>query len=314
MATLRHALARRRGDLEAAGALRRFLLSDSVPGARWTVAFAALHRVMPAEDGDSALRALVATSATESERFSALFMTRVWELDRGRPERAAAAGAALLDSLALAESDVLHGLYWDGVPRAAARGARVIERALAHGAPLVAASREPAISEAGRTLRRTFALAQYRFVHGDTAGVRRLRRTLPALTPVVDSAGMRELRDALGLVLDAELATAGHAREAGALVARLDSVLRLGDRTSRSNGWYAPFYSVANLVSARLWEARGDVPRALAAVRRRRHWQNTYYEATYLREEARLAALAGDCAGAAYATRAYLTYRPASRT
>jgi predicted TPR repeat methyltransferase len=61
------------------------------------------------------------------------------------------------------------------------------------------------------------------------------------------------------------------------------------------------------LTAARLLEANGDVPRALAAVRRRRFDLVPVFLSTYLREEGRLAALANDTAGAVTAYRHYLT-------
>ncbi|MBA2446871.1 MAG: hypothetical protein H0V51_02470 [Chloroflexi bacterium] len=62
-----------------------------------------------------------------------------------------------------------------------------------------------------------------------------------------------------------------------------------------------------NLAVARLLEAHGDVPGALAAVRRRRFDLMPVFLSTYLREEGRLAALAGDTAGAISAYRHFLT-------
>jgi len=70
-----------------------------------------------------------------------------------------------------------------------------------------------------------------------------------------------------------------------------------------SPGWNVP----DNLVAAQLLEANGDVPGALAAVRRRRFDLVPSFLATYLREEGRLAALAGDTSGAIVAYRHYLT-------
>jgi hypothetical protein len=65
-----------------------------------------------------------------------------------------------------------------------------------------------------------------------------------------------------------------------------------------------------NLIASRLLEEQGDLPRALAAVRRR-IWDlipNAYY-VTYYREEGRLAALNGDREGAIKAYRSYLALR-----
>jgi len=68
-----------------------------------------------------------------------------------------------------------------------------------------------------------------------------------------------------------------------------------------------------NLELARLWEQVGDRPAALAALRRRAyHWTTTMNLAAYLREEARLAALVGDQAGATRAADHYRALRGVS--
>jgi hypothetical protein len=68
----------------------------------------------------------------------------------------------------------------------------------------------------------------------------------------------------------------------------------------------------ANWAIARLRESQGDYVRAVAAIRRR---ESNYYPAylwtlpAFLRQEGRLAALAGDTAGAAQAYDSYLVLR-----
>jgi len=70
--------------------------------------------------------------------------------------------------------------------------------------------------------------------------------------------------------------------------------------------------SDANLQLARLWEQEGDLPRALAAVKRRAgpFPVAPYYLSTFLREEGRLALLTGDTTAAVRAYRHYLALRP----
>ena len=67
-----------------------------------------------------------------------------------------------------------------------------------------------------------------------------------------------------------------------------------------------------NLVLARLWEAQGDLPRALQAVRRRAggYMLHPQFMSTFLREEGRLAALAGEREAAIGAYQHYLALRP----
>ena len=90
-------------------------------------------------------------------------------------------------------------------------------------------------------------------------------------------------------------------RDPSALAA-LDSLLL--NPTDR--GWAA----FGNLIAAREHERLGDIPGALAAVRRRVYGLGHFPPyVTYLREEGRLAALTGDRAGAARAYRHYLVLR-----
>ena len=87
-------------------------------------------------------------------------------------------------------------------------------------------------------------------------------------------------------------------------VARLDSMLRTGP------GGFVQ--DAGNLILARLKERRGDVRGALAAVRRRETFlTRPLYLSTFLREEGRLAALAGENDAAIEAYRHYLTLRAA---
>ena len=95
---------------------------------------------------------------------------------------------------------------------------------------------------------------------------------------------------------------------------RLDALMQRGPRGFL--GGAADFVptAFANFTIARMREAQGDLPRALAAIRRR---EVDYFPAymwslaAFLRQEGRLAALAGDGAGAMRAYDAYLSLRTA---
>jgi tetratricopeptide (TPR) repeat protein len=108
-------------------------------------------------------------------------------------------------------------------------------------------------------------------------------------------------------VLDAQVAAARGRPDAGAALERLDSLMRLGPRATT---WARV---LGNITAARLWETRGDLPRALAAIRRRHYGfvpqRLNVALSTFLREEGRLAALTGDAAGAIRAYRHYLALR-----
>lgn len=67
----------------------------------------------------------------------------------------------------------------------------------------------------------------------------------------------------------------------------------------------------ANLILAKLWEDRGDIPRALKAIRRRSGGfeLGSQYLSTFTREDGRLSLLVGDTVGAIRAYRHYLAFR-----
>ena len=98
-------------------------------------------------------------------------------------------------------------------------------------------------------------------------------------------------------VLEAALAVGGKRADSRTILDRADSLVTLG--------WFAT--APLNLVLTRLWEAEGDLPRALGAVRRFEYDDpvGAAYLATRLRTEGRLAAVTGDRDAA---VRAYTHY------
>ena len=106
-------------------------------------------------------------------------------------------------------------------------------------------------------------------------------------------------------MLETDAAVRGAAPDAQAALTALEDMSR---QQPTGTVWID---AAMNLLLARMHEARGDVDRALAALRRRPH-ENTYgivFLTTYLREEGRLAVLAGDIDGATDAYERYLTLR-----
>ena len=87
------------------------------------------------------------------------------------------------------------------------------------------------------------------------------------------------------------------------LAERLDSLALTGPRVG------IPELNMLNLVLAGIWESQGRVDRALAAVRRRRFVGGGPETPAMLREEGRLALLAGDTVGAIWAYGQYLRPR-----
>ena len=100
-------------------------------------------------------------------------------------------------------------------------------------------------------------------------------------------------------------AVVGDRPDAREAVARLDSLWQTG--VAGLPTWLS---KLSPLVISRLYEAIGDVPGALAAIRRRGFYAgHAQYFASYVREEGRLAALVGDREGAIRAYQHYLALR-----
>ena len=110
------------------------------------------------------------------------------------------------------------------------------------------------------------------------------------------------MRDRYQAVLDAQLAVMTHRPDARAMVARLDSVLKTDPQ--------GVLGGLGNLIAAHGWEAVGDVPRAVLAIRRTESLNAPgFYYTALLQEEGRLAALAGDRDLAIRSYRRYLALR-----
>ncbi|HET9982402.1 MAG TPA: BTAD domain-containing putative transcriptional regulator [Longimicrobiales bacterium] len=239
-------------------------------------------------------------AATTAERTSALLALDNLALDAGRPAEARAYLDAITDTAGVNLLDVRLGdaLFWGGDAAAAATAAAALARI-----PAFAASQTGRYEEA----RGRCALQHWRLAHADTAGVRAVAARLRALAASDDATPGPGLAALCAGALEAGLAVRERRADARAAVARLDSLSR------RST---APTFARlrANLVAAGLWERLGDVPSARAALDR---WAPPLYRSTFLREQGRLAALAGDAAAARVAYRQYLALRadpePASR-
>jgi RNase P/RNase MRP subunit POP5 len=137
--------------------------------------------------------------------------------------------------------------------------------------------------------------------HGDTTTV---RTSLRFMEQMVDE---HQFLPACPLLLNAMLAAVRGEDVPGALD-RLESYL-----ITDEPGLVTAPMRLANLVASRLREQQGDLEGALAAIRRRGiGGPNPNLQIAFpalLREEGRLAALAGDTAGAANAYQHYLTLR-----
>lgn len=195
---------------------------------------------------------------------------------QGRPAAAARTAVGWTDSTRRDALTVLTSLFADGDSAAGAAAARGL-----------AAS--PPADSAGLAVA-TCALAHWRLRAGtsdadDEPALRRLGQVNCADALALERAGRAGAAD-----LDARLATA-------------DSAIRA----------QAPIVGIGgfeHIVLARLWEARGNLPRALEAIRARSYFQGLEWTAaTCARMEGRLAAAVSDTTRAILAFRHYLMMR-----
>ena len=158
----------------------------------------------------------------------------------------------------------------------------------------------------------------YRVSTGDTSSTRqaiqRFRAFASSNPPPIDAASWRPLEFRVcPLLLETLLEAPPFSSRGGKHLDELEALMRTGPRwfTGAAVGPTSPV-SIANWTIARLREREGNIPAALAAIRRR---EMSYYPEylwilpALLRQEGRLAALVGDTAGARRAYDQYLTLR-----
>ena len=156
----------------------------------------------------------------------------------------------------------------------------------------------------------------YQVVGGDTAraaaAIGRLRAFASTDRPPVGAEEWQHVDHRVcPLLLQVLLEGPRGAHVAWPALDQLDSLMRGGPRSFLGIATFAPV-TFANFTVARMREAQGDIPAALAAIRRR---EVDYFPAylwslpAFLRQEGRLAAMAGDTSGALRAYEQYLTLR-----
>ncbi len=153
------------------------------------------------------------------------------------------------------------------------------------------------------------AVLGWKLNRGDTSGVRGMLTKLRA-GPDLDASGQAPSVDLVSLsVLEALYADRVRSPEAPRVAARLDSLLENADYSNFNSGRMA----FASLTAGRLLEKYQNPAAALKAVRRRSTWwsNDMPYLAVQLREQGRLAALAGQKEEAIEAYRHYLSFRTA---
>jgi serine/threonine-protein kinase len=289
---LRWRLAALEGDTATLRALRRRATDLSAISAH-TIADIAMSEGVDVDGAEEIWeRRRRAGVAGPAPTFELLFAHDI-ALNRGRVARA----DAILDEVGdshgalhfVSRERIRDALFWDGDTSLAAAAVRTLE---AHAA----AASDTALPAPDRAADQC-VLGLWRAARGAVGGARRAAdgvRALGAASPLPESMGCAP-------ALDAMIASIERRPDRAAAIARLDSALAAGPG-------YAAY--AGNLVLARLLEAEGDVAGALRAVRRRDFLLGRqFYLSTYLREEGRLAALAGERRAALAAYRHYLALR-----
>lgn len=247
---------------------------------------------------DRLLAAAARNATTQRERQAADALGVLVNLNRGRPRAARAADPWFAGTLRFGYQ-VLAWLYGDGDSTIAAQDVRTYEPVA--DAPLAS---EP--DERLRQYRAACVVEQWRAWQGHRATLDRAIERLDSAGTLQDSA--RTVAEARTCAAALRALAAVQAQDANAddVVARFDSVIRSG---AVHRGAYGGL-DWELLLLAKLYEMRGDVTRALVATRRRSRdgtYPSAFFLSASLRQEGRLAALAGDREGAIRAYRWYLT-------
>jgi tetratricopeptide (TPR) repeat protein len=275
------------------------------------------------EDAESAAVAIRATAGRSSDWQRSKTYLRAFEINRGHPAKALGDTARpgedeYAPHTALYER-VLDALYGDGDTANGAAAVRELARTME--TPALGGSDARAVAAADLCV-----VTLWRLDHGGDAGaaqaIARLRSRLAGESPTTVATNA-----ICATLLEAKHLAASGAPGAAAALERLDTLMRNGPGGSRNGPPVAftlspayvrslvgispvGFEDFANIEIARLRERQGNLPAALAALRRRSYaYHLTDYLARQLREEGRIAALAGDRARAAKAYRHYLALR-----
>ncbi len=252
------------------------------------------------EDAERAIELLPSRAETREDRGDALNAARVFALNRGRPEAASRATAALrsydtpVNPHRSLYYSVLDALYGSGDTAAAASAVRKL-----------------AISAEARPVRpasaRAFQLYDicvtelWRLARGET---RTFDRAIVQLRAGTSETNLVYTVQLCAGLLDAMRSALNKRDVPVEKLEHLDSLVR-------ADGLEALVHA-ANLQLARLQESRGNLTGALRALRRRAYYidpERLEFLSTALREEGRIAALAGDRASAVRAYQHYLALR-----
>ncbi len=288
-----------RGDTAAARAILRDTKGDN--SVLWFIQRASINApgIDPA-DAMGALDTLLADANTPANRRSVLRTIAAQAMASGQP---AAAQQRLLEGYDATEEALLVRLVYDAI---FGHGDSVAARAAAERLAPLALSRPAAPGDSllrSRQQAAARAVLYWRLDHRDTAGYTRMMAQLPHPAP---GAGAVPLDAVTVASLEAMRADVTGDPSAPVLADRLDSLMAATtyQESAIRLGLSAP-------VTRALLEKHRGPERALAAVRRRASWWNNDapYLGTQLREEGRLAVLAGRPEEAQAAWRHYLDLR-----
>jgi tetratricopeptide (TPR) repeat protein len=267
------------------------------PSALFEIMYAARVGRLGIDDGIRSLQVLRSTATTAFDRSQADLSDMVFESDLGHPGKAVEALGRYGTESANAQH-VLGALFWDWDTA----GVGGMTRALEEDAR---SSVSGSFSDRLRAVADLSTIGEVYASRGDAKALSRTIDDLRAINPGNDGTGIGQTRDRYQIVLEAQLAALTHRSDLRTVLTRLDSVL-----VSEPQG---QLVTIGNLVAGRGWEAAGDLPRAVAALRRTNSLSGlssplTYYS-TLLREQGRLGALAGDRDLAIRSYRQYLALR-----
>jgi tetratricopeptide (TPR) repeat protein len=264
----------------------------------------AFYSGVGATDVSRALDTALAKAPNDGQRRFLARMAHDFNLVAGRPNAALARLRQSADSANDINIPVLavrNAMVGDGDSTAAFEAIRV----------LGAIESRPVSADSGvRVSQRaaTRVLEPWRLARGDTSQTRRSLERLRTIARQLTGLSRYDAEVEIATI-EAMYADVAKSADLSVRTARLDSLLRNLNYPATNVGRA----SFANLVAARLLEKTGDIRGALAAARRRSDaWaQNNPYLATQLREQGRLAALAGEREEAIRAYKHYLGLRVA---
>jgi eukaryotic-like serine/threonine-protein kinase len=249
------------------------------------------------------IQQLLRTANTEAARRGLHRFAHDMSLVIGRPAEALRHLESSADSARDVNLPILKvrdAMLGDGDTVAAITAARELE---------VIDSRPLAADSAGRITQRAAArvLEPWRISRGDTTHSRRTLERLRAIARRDTALSAQQEIHLEIAVIEAMLAESSKSSASERALVRVDSILESLDYAAAHTGRL----TLAALVSARLHEAKGDYAGALRSVRRRSEWQGigSPYLPLQLREEGRLAVLAGDREGAIRAYQHFLRLR-----